>query len=262
MNRNEIIQYFSNLNYSGFKNFYDKYKDFFKNGFTDDFSERIESSIVYPEAKDSLIIFEIRCNEDISFNNEIRNNDLLLVLEIQYADEKAIEYLLHQFDCTTDPCSQKYHIAHTARQIYRGNVGLHHGTPGRTCIRSDEGGGTWVRRTDAAGNVIPLNPKHADAELGHFGINIHDNGGFANSSLGCTILAGGSYLEPGPYRDEYKPLLLKCTNKNNIPVALIDMEDVEDIINHELPGDNTPPEQPKNDNSGEAKGAIRDEVKS
>ncbi len=234
MNRAGAIQYFQSLNYSGFKNLYNKYVDFFKNGFTSDLSERVDPFVVYPAIKDAIIVFEVRCNEEISFNDEIRNNDILFVVEIT-DDEQSI--VTHQFDCTTDPCSKKYNIAHTARQIYIGNIGIHRGIAERVCIRSDRGAGTWIRRTDAEGNVIPLNPQHADAICGHFGINIHDNGGFANSSMGCTILAGGDYEHPGPYRDEYKPLLKKTTNRSNIPVVLFDLEDVQDVINHSLPGD-------------------------
>lgn len=238
MTRVENITIFNTYTFSDFKNLFNAYKDFFKNGYTTDLSERVDSSIIYPEKKDSIIVFEIRCNDQISFNNEIRNNDLLFVIEIA-DDQQGI--VLHQFDCTTDPCSPKYNIAHTARQIYRGNVGDHHAIEERKCIRSDNGQGTWVRRTDGNGEVLPLNPKHSDAVLGHYGINIHDNGGFANSSMGCTILAGPDFQHHGPYLDEYKPLLLKAANKGNIPVILFDLEDVEDVINTitppEVPGD-------------------------
>lgn len=225
MNRNQAIDFFNLLDKAGVKRFYDKYCDYFKNGFTVDLSERIEKSVIYPDAVNSLVVIEIRCNVDISFNDEIRNNDLLYLFRFDESDRLTSFH----FDCTTDPCTTKNRIAHTARQIYRGNVGNHKAINGRTCIRSDNGSGTWVRRTDTTGEVIPLDPEHSDAELGHYGINIHDNGGFANSSLGCTILAGGNYLQPGPYRDIYKPLLLKCSNNNNIPVVLLDLEDVEDI---------------------------------
>jgi hypothetical protein len=32
------------------------------------------------------------------------------------------------------------------------------------------------------------------------------------------------------YKEEYRPLLLKCSNKSNIPVSMINIEDMEDII--------------------------------
>jgi len=55
--------------------------------------------------------------------------------------------------------------------------------------------------------------------LGHFGINIHDNGGFLNSSLGCVILESSQQ-----YKTVFKPLLQRVTNKNNIPVAVINQD--------------------------------------
>jgi len=229
MTREQIIQIFNSWTYSGFRDFYERWADYLKYRFMDDYSYRIEPSIVYPAVKDSIMVFEVRCNEDISFNNQIRNNDLLLVAEVVDDASSTLSIALHKFNCTTDPCSKKYRIAHTARQIYRGNVGIHRNNEGRLCIRSDHGFGTYIRRTDGDGEILKING-HVDAYPDHVGINIHDNGGFANSSLGCTILAGADYLHPGPYRDEFKPLLVKCSNKENIPVALIDAEDVEDII--------------------------------
>ena len=156
--------------------------------------------------KNAIIVFVVRCNDRISFNDVERNNDLLVIAE--YINED--NFNLFTFNVTADPKSKKPNIAHLIEQIYTGNIGLHRGILGRVCIRSDKG--LWYRRTDSEG-------KPYKERFEQIGINIHDTGGFFNSSLGCVILESGS-----EYKNVFKPLLKRVSNKNNIPVAVFNID--------------------------------------
>ncbi len=199
---------------SDYRNLFDKYKNWLV-------EEKVEPSVKYPEQEGEIAVFQFRCNEEISFNNEIRNNDFLVV--VQMTGEGILDYF---FDTTCDPKSKVNGIAHTCEQIYRGNVGAHRGDSNRPCIRSDFGFGTWYNRTDSSGNVKDLNPSDSFTSIaGHIGINIHNANGAYNSSLGCTIFSNES-----EYQNVFRKLIMLCANKKNIPVALINANDLEDVL--------------------------------
>lgn len=215
MQRDKLKEILKNYTYSDYKNLYDKYRDWLV-------KEKVESSASFPNSPGEIAIFEFRCNEEISFNNVLFNNDLLVLMQV-IDNSNGIKD--HFFDVTTDPKNKKPGIAHTCEQIYRGNVGIHRGDPNRPCIRSDFGFGTWINRTDGKGNIIDINSsdKFTSAPL-HCGINIH-NGGEHNTSLGCTMFASDS-----EYQEYFRAVITHCSNKNNVPVALINAEDFEDIL--------------------------------
>jgi len=230
MQREQVIQYFDSLNYSGFKKFYEDYENYLKS--VD--PARIEPSVKFPTRKGELLGIDVRMNDDISFNlGKDYNNDLFIVMEIT-DDEHSI--ITHFVKVTCDPCRMKEGIAHKARQIYRGNIGFHRGDSTRICIRSDFGFGTWERRTHADGSVIPLNPKHNDAVAQHCGDNHHESP-FANSSLTCTIWDEQQHtdiMEPllTQALNEYKKLPDGTTTNNAmcIPMMVTNVEDLEDEI--------------------------------
>jgi len=151
----------------------------------------------------TIIALVIRCNDGISFNNELPNNDLLVVVEYVSEDN----FNIYTFNVTADPKSKKANIAHLLEQVYTGNVRPHRWILGRLAICSDKG--CWFRRTDTKGN-------DGDFTFDKIGINIHDTGGFWNSSLGCVILENDD-----EYKNVFKPLLRRVINKNSIPVAVI-----------------------------------------
>ena len=146
--------------------------------------------------------FTIRCNDYYVTNDMKRNNDYLVILE--YLPEKVSKYCFH---VTADPKTRKWGIANLIEQIYYGNIRNHHWTLGRDCIAQDNCK-VWVRRYSNTTQYVE--------QEGNFTINIHNNGGFFNSSLGCTILA-----DDKDFISDYRPLLRRCTNRSYIPVCVI-----------------------------------------
>jgi hypothetical protein len=216
MDRSKLKTILKDFSYSDYKSLYEKYRDWLV-------SEKIEPSARFPRRQGEIGIFQFRCNEEISFNNELRNNDLLVLIEIIDNEQSIKDYF---FDVTCDPKSKVSGIAHTCAQIYRGNVGAHRGDPNRPCIRSDNGFGTWFNRTDATGNIIDLNKSDNLTSIpGHIGINIHNANGCYNSSLGCTM-----FDSEGAYQKVFRPVITHCFNQSNVMVILIDAPDFEDIL--------------------------------
>jgi hypothetical protein len=224
MKKEDIIKYFQSLSHSGFKNFFENYKKVL----TDDgYPERIESSVIFPEAKKGIACFIVDCTDD-NFNKGVYGS-LEFIMEIKENNDQEIDIVCHQFRVTVDPCRNKQSIAHVARQIYRGNKGYHHQDERRICIRSDYAG-TWFRRTDSAGDFIKLPNGHIIAKE-KIGINNHDQGPYYDSSAGCIILWGGGWMViTSPYKKDFAPLIYGCSNPNNIPMCVLIDDDMEDII--------------------------------
>lgn len=215
MDRTEILQKLKDFTLADYENLYSSYREWLV-------PEKVEASVHFPNCDDGIAAFIFRCNQPIDFNNIRRNNDLLIIVQ-----RKLLGFKVYSMVCTADPYGPKDHIAHLSAQIYRANRGLHRGIPGRICLRSDFGFGTWIQRTDSEGDVIDINPasdKFTSAP-GHFGINIHDTGGYYNSSLGCVIIA---------YNQDYlvfKSILENASNPSNVPVCVFDMEDLPEFLN-------------------------------
>lgn len=216
MDRKTLIEILHSFSFSDYENLFNQYSNWL-------IKDKVEPSTKFLDTYGSLSAFVFRFNETISFNDIIRNNDLLVLMKV-IDNERGIKD--NFFDVTSDPCGKKFRIAHLCEQIYRGNVGFHRGDSNRPCIRSDNGFGTWYNRTDTESDIIDINPSDNYTSIaGHIGINIHNNNGAYNSSLGCVILSSEN-----DYRKIFVPFITQnVTNRNNIPVCVINGEDWEDI---------------------------------
>ena len=162
-----------------------------------DYSKR--KSVIYGiplwnEETGTINVICIRNNDENSFNDQMRNNDKLVIIENRPNDS----YRLYEYEVTSDPSTKKPGIAHLCEGAYNSYVVRpHRWIAGRTALCQDAGE-VRVFRTNSAGKLMYY-------EWGWFGINVHDTGGFWNSSLGCVILA-----DSNQYQQEYKPLLLRA----------------------------------------------------
>lgn len=189
-------------------------KDAFANGRPKNWA-RVYGDPVFRTEPDTINVLGIRYNHEISFNNDLTNNDNLIIWE----NTSSNQVRLWRFPVTMDPKSKKVNIAHLVKGVYPSyRVGNHRQVPGRTALRQDDGV-VLVARTDKKGEVF-------EVQTGKFGINIHDSGGFSNSSLGCTILANDD-----DYKNKYKPLLLRVKAQRNITYVVSDLDDVSEYLN-------------------------------
>lgn len=151
-------------------------------------------------------VFVIRMNSIYVTNDMKRNNDWMFIYQNEIpGKQKSYNYV---FQVTADPKTRKYRIANILPQIYGGNIRNHRWIFGRLAICQDNYK-VWVRRFDK-------NEKDFVDEKGFFGINIHDNAGMFNSSLGCVILANQS-----SYSNMFFPLLKEIKSiQKIIPVCV------------------------------------------
>lgn len=156
--------------------------------------------------EDGINVIIKRNNPVETFNDEIRNNDDLIIIE-----NKPATYTKYLFNVTADPKTRRFGIATLLPQAYYGNVRNHRGILGRPAICQDNCP-VWIKRY--GGKV----------EHGHFGIHIHDNGGFFNSSLGCTVLSSAE-----SFINEFKPLLKRIKGKT-ISVICIQAEKFDELM--------------------------------
>jgi hypothetical protein len=194
---------------------YDKYEKVFELLKNEQKDTKYFKDISMKTEVGNINVFAIRCNDIGIANDQIRNNDFLVVLH--YTDTQCVKLCL---SVTTDPKTHREYIANIYDpQLYFGNIRNHHWTPGRLCIAQDNCK-VWVRR------YYDKDPSHYIDREGNFTINIHDNGGFYNSSLGCVILA-----DETDYHEEFYPLLKNCTNKDYVPVMIIRDNKFEELYN-------------------------------
>jgi hypothetical protein len=164
------------------------------------------------EQTGTINVICIRNNDENSFNDAIRNNDKLVIIENRPNDS----FRLYEYSVTADPSAKKSGIAHVSEGAYNSYVVRpHRWIAGRTALCQDAGE-VRIFRTYSIGKLMHY-------EWGYFGINVHDTGGFWNSSLGCVILADSKQ-----YQNEFKPLLLRAKDvhkKLNLNFSLF-------VINH------------------------------
>lgn len=168
------------------------------------------AAVSYRTGSDLINVFIIRCNPIYVTNDIKRNNDWMFI--IQNPGKLNSSHKKYTFQVTIDPKIRKYGIANSLPQQYLGNIRNHRWIPGRPAICQDNHK-VWVRRYNKTGFY---------EEAGYFGINIHNNAGLFNSSLGCTILANEN-----SYTQTFKPLLnsLKKLNfTNEVPVTIMQDE--------------------------------------
>lgn len=167
-------------------------------------------------------VMGIRNNPEISFNDD-KNfyNDILVIEQI---DKGAS--LFYVFKVTMDPKSKKEKISHLLEGVYASYNALrpHKYVPGRTAIVQDRGP-VIVARTDSSGKII----QGYKEQKGLFGINIHDSGGYLNSSMGCTVLEGDSVSNDSQFKNHFKPLILDISNKQEIDYMVINKDAVIEL---------------------------------
>ncbi len=176
---------------------YDKYETLYNI-----YARKLGSPVSLQVNYGKINAFVIRCNEMYTTNDMQRNNDFLVIL--QYNSDSVDKYV---FKVTADPHTRKYNIANLCEQIYAGNIRNHRQIAGRLAICQDFSP-VRVRRYQSSTKYFE--------ETGFFGINIHDNGGLFNSSLGCVILESED-----EYKEYFKPLLQSAMNKTYVPVTVI-----------------------------------------
>jgi hypothetical protein len=170
----------------------------------------------YRTDPDLINVFIIRCNPIYVTNDINRNNDWMFI--IQNPGRLNPSHKKYIFQVTVDPKIKKNGIANSLPQQYLGNIRNHRWIPGRPAICQDNHK-VWVRRYNKMGFY---------EEAGYFGINIHNNAGLFNSSLGCTILASEN-----SYSQTFKPLLnslKKLGIINKIPVTIMQDETFIDLM--------------------------------
>lgn len=177
--------------------------------------KRTEGRPQFVTAPDTINVIGIRQNAEIAFNDEDNfNNDLLVV----YENTSSGNVRLWLFDCTMDPSRRRDNIAHLLKGAWGSyRVRNHRWIPGRTALCQDVAP-VQIARTNSFGNVKIFTK-------GFFGINIHDSGGFRNSSLGCTVLASDE-----DYKTKFKPLL-KRINQDTVTYLVTDADDVRQAFN-------------------------------
>jgi len=181
--------------YRYWQNIVNKFIGYSKRNFT------IYGLPAWHEEAGTINVICIRNNDENSFNDVIRNNDILIVIENRPSDS----FRLYEYEVTADPSRKKPGIAHLCEGAYNSYVVRpHRWIAGRTALCQDTGE-VRVFRTNSQGKIMPARSAGGHYEWGYFGINVHDTGGFWNSSLGCIILEDLKL-----YRDEFKPLLLRA----------------------------------------------------
>lgn len=172
---------------------------------------RVYGNAKFSTEPDTINVIGIRGNKEICFNDTNVNNDNLIV----YENTSSGQSRLWRFNVTMDPKSKQNNIAHLLNGVYTSyRVRNHRWIPGRTALGQDENE-VLVARTNSAGTIVKV-------ETGYFGINVHDTGGFANYSLGCTILSNDEN-----YKYKFKPLLERIKKQKPITYIVTDKYDVD-----------------------------------
>jgi len=167
-------------------------------------------------------VMGIRNNPEVSFNDEYNfYNDLLI---IEHTIKASQEFYI--FKATMDPKGKSNNIAHLLEGVYASYTSLrpHKYMPGRTAIVQDKDS-VLVTRTNSNGDIIKGMSEHE----GLFGINIHDSGGYTNSSMGCTVLEKDSSENNFHWEKFFKPLIKTITNKADIDYIVINKDAVIEL---------------------------------
>lgn len=167
-------------------------------------------------------VMGIRNNLEVSFNDKDSFYNDLLVIEQTERDA----HIFYVFKVTMDPKSRLPRISHLLEQVAASYTALrpHKYVPGRTAIVQDRDN-VLVARTDSEGVVLNDYKEHK----GNFGINIHDSGGFLNSSMGCTVLESDSDLNDNHFKKHFKPLIEGISNKKEIDYMVINKDVVIEL---------------------------------
>lgn len=158
----------------------------------------------------TLNVIGIRCNSEADFNFGKYNDFLILILN--KPDDRYDQAII---PVTVDPNRNKDGIAHLRQGVWNSYVIRPHkwesrtfsevGTIYRWAICQDKDV-VEVIRTDGKGNIIK-------ADRGMFGINIHDSGGYYDSSLGCTVIKNDNH-----YLKLFLPYIYDLKLKKKVPL--------------------------------------------
>lgn len=209
----------NSLRAEDYKFYFNKYKELLLSN-PDTAKYVVDKTIEWQEFGYNVI--QIRCN-DLFVTNDIQAyNDWMVTID--YSEK--VEGVVEVYAVTVDPKVRRDEIFNVLEQITRRHVGYHKWSLSRIALRQDSGKldyRTWgARFTRKAGQWIKREV------LGFFTIHTHDNGGFGNSSLGCTILKS---LDT--YKRYFKPALTRLKKlglDKNIPMAIMRDKTFEDLL--------------------------------
>lgn len=197
----------------------------------------------------TLNIIGIRCNREPDFNFGKYNDFLILILN--KTNESYDQVII---PVTVDPNRTKEGIAHLRQGVWNSYLIRPHrwakrtipgiGTIDRWAICQDKNL-VEIVRTNGKGSVIK-------SVRGNFGINIHDSGGYTDSSLGCTVIQSDNH-----YLNLFLPKVYDLKAKKKVPVnhdnltyCLINHSQLEaylkDTIKKEERAEAVNPESPQN----------------
>lgn len=201
----EIREILRNLSYSDLKNLFEKHLDWAKT------NNRVSGTPKWFDEENTINLIGIRCNTEVEFNFG-KYNDFLMVIFNKPGDTYDYQLL----EVTVDPFRNKEGIAHLRQGVWDSYVVRPHKWATRYFTALKKTIDRWaccqdqnkveIVRTDGKGNIIKT-------ERGFFGINIHDNGGYNDSSLGCTILKNDT-----DYLERYLPYIYDIDSNKKVPV--------------------------------------------
>jgi len=177
-------------------------------------NNRVSGSPKWLEEENTLNVIGIRCNDEIDINNK-RYNDFLVLVQNKSSDDVSIVIL----DVTIDPATNKDGRAHLRQGMWNSYVVRPHAPSGNDervfpingrqkrwgICQNQNSGEVEVARTDGNGNFVK-------SERGRFGINIHDSGGYVDSSIGCTVIKSDV-----SYESLFLPLIYDIDNNSYVP---------------------------------------------
>jgi len=197
------IETLKDLKYSKLQSIFEKHLEWSKN------NKRTIGKPRWRVEDMTLNVIGVRCNSESDFNFGKYNDYLILVLNKSSEDFTKVVMTV-----TVDPNRNKDGIAHLRQGVWNSYVVRPHrwayrnfpknGRQYRWAICQDKNE-VEIVRTDGNGGIIR-------SVRGFFGINIHDTGGYSDSSLGCTVIKSDS-----SYENLFLPCIYDIKGKEYVP---------------------------------------------
>lgn len=193
-------------------------------------NNRVSGNPKWFDDPNTLNVIGIRCNSEPDFNFGKYNDYLVLI-----TNNLNGSYTQALMAVTVDPAKSTVGIAHLRQGVWNSYQIRPHRWTSRYFQYLQKTIKRWalcqdlnvveIVRTNGKGKVI-------ETERGKFGINIHDNGGSADSSLGCTVLKSDKdyFTKYLPYIYDLENEKYIPENKNNITYCLINQSQFEKYI--------------------------------
>ena len=227
----DIYKILFDLSYGQIKNLFESHLTWSKA------NDRVSGNPKWFDEPGTLNVIGVRCNSEADFNKAKYNDYLVLVF-----NKPLGKYDVAIIDVTVDPNREKEGIAHLRQGVWNAYcVGIHGQTTGhntrdlpgighisRWALRQDNNE-VEIVRTDGKGNVIK-------SVRGSFGINVHDNGGYKDSSAGCTVIKRDEdYIEKFlPYTYDVHENKKVPVNHDDITYCLINHSNLEKYLNEKI----------------------------